>query len=204
MDYFLSPAGAKHIPEMHRISNLPSSEDTDALLLGYCMEGIRLAGTFGSYRETAVDDVITEDDGRQVPVKAHDRVFVSFVSDPHFPSNCDTHHAEEVINTELLPKVGAAKDPNHFPDPESVNPRRPLDSYIHFGAGPHTCPGLDAAQTALTEMFRSVFRLKNVRRAPGPQGELKKVTRPGDFHVYMREDRGAYFPFPCTMKICYD
>ena len=67
---------------MYRISNLPSSEESDALLLGYCMEGIRLAGTFGSYREVAVDDVIKEDDGRRVPVKKQDRVFVSFVSYP--------------------------------------------------------------------------------------------------------------------------
>lgn len=65
---------------MHRIANLPSSVESDALLLGYCMEGIRLAGTFGSYREVASDDVIMEDDGREVHVKAHNRVFVSFVS----------------------------------------------------------------------------------------------------------------------------
>lgn len=43
------------------------------------MEGIRLAGTFGSYREVAVPDTIREDDGREVPVKPKDRVFVSFV-----------------------------------------------------------------------------------------------------------------------------
>lgn len=123
-------------------------------------------------------------------------------------------------------QVGAAKDVNHFPDPEDVNPRRPLDAYIHFGLGPHACLGRNAAQAALTEMFRAVFKLRNVRRAPGPQGELKKVPRPGGFYVYseflvlllcgidrfpltsvsfpVREDRGAYFPFPCTMKICYD
>ncbi|KAI2618256.1 linoleate diol synthase [Hypomontagnella submonticulosa] len=178
VDYFLSPEGSQHIPEMHRIANLPSSEDTDALMLGYCMEGIRLAGTFGSYREATVGDIIKEDDGREVRVAAGDRVFVSF--------------------------VGASKDVKHFPEPEKVNPRRPLDAYIHFGLGPHACLGRDACQAGLAEMFRSVFKLKNVRRAPGAQGELKKVPRPGGFYVYMREDRGAYFPFPCTMKICYD
>ncbi|KAK7937986.1 heme peroxidase [Apiospora aurea] len=178
VDFYLGPEGVKHIPEMHHIANAPASAETDALLLGYCMEGIRLAGTFGSYRQAASDDVIHEDDGRDVRVKSGDRVFVSF--------------------------VGAAKDVNHFPNPEEVNPSRPLDAYIHFGLGPHACLGRDAAQAALTEMFRAVFKLRNVRRAPGPQGELKKVPRPGGFYVYMREDRGAYFPFPCTMKICYD
>jgi hypothetical protein len=80
VDFFLSPAGQQHIPDIHRIANEPSSEETDALLLGYAMEGIRLAGTFGSYREVATNDVIHEDDGRSIPVKAGDRVFVSFVS----------------------------------------------------------------------------------------------------------------------------
>lgn len=85
-----------------------------------------------------------------------------------------------------------------------MNPHRPLGTYLHFGLGPHTCLGRDVANVALIEMFRSVFRRKNVRRAVGAQGELKKVLRPGGSYAYMREDRGAYYPFPCTMKICYD
>ena len=181
VDFYLTPGpggGAAHLPELHRVANLPAGATPDALLLGYCMEGIRLAGTFGSYRQAAADGVIPEDDGREVPVRAGDRVFVSF--------------------------VGAARDPHRFPDPDAVDPARPLDAYIHFGLGPHACLGRAACQAALTEMFRALFRRRNVRRAPGPQGELKKVPRPGGFYVYMREDRGAYFPFPCTMKICYD
>ncbi|KAI1372552.1 linoleate diol synthase [Hypoxylon crocopeplum] len=178
VDFFLSPEGSKYIPEMYQIANLPSSDENEALLLGYCMEGIRLAGAFGSYRKAIMNDIIVEGDGREVPIKTGDRVFVN--------------------------SVNAAKDSKYFPDPEKVNPRRPLDAYIHFGLGAHACLGRDACQAGLTEMFRSVFKLKNVRRAPGPQGELKKVLRPGGSYVYLREDRGAYFPFPCTMKICYD
>ncbi|KAL7623519.1 hypothetical protein AAE478_007202 [Parahypoxylon ruwenzoriense] len=177
VDYFLTPEGSKSIPELHRIANLPTSPEADALMLGYCMEGIRLAGGVGSYREAAVDDAI-EEDGRKVPVRAGDCVFIN--------------------------SVGAAKDATHFPEPGKVNPRRPLDAYIHFRLGPHDCLGIDACQSGLTEMFRSVFKLKNVRRAPGAQGELKRVPRDGAFELYMRDDRGAYFPFPCTMKICYD
>lgn len=65
--------------ELYRVANSPSSEEMDKLLLGYCMEGIRLSGSWGTQRVANVDDVIQEDDGRQVSVKAHDRVFVSFV-----------------------------------------------------------------------------------------------------------------------------
>ncbi|XXH03320.1 hypothetical protein Hte_009718 [Hypoxylon texense] len=177
VEYFLSPDRSQYIPELYRVANLPSSADADALVLGYCLEGVRLAGQFGFCCEAAASDVIKEDDGNEVPVRTGDRVFVS--------------------------SAGAAKDARRFPDPEKVNPRRPLDAYIHFWMGPHACLGRDACQAGLTSMFRSVFKLKNVRQAPGPQGQLKKVSRPGGSYLYLRED-GTYFPFPCTMKICYD
>ncbi|KAI1770674.1 linoleate diol synthase [Hypoxylon cercidicola] len=177
VEYFLSPGGSKYLPEMHRIANLPPSAETDALMLGYCMEGVRLAGEFGFCCEAAVSDTIKEDDGNEVPIRTGDRLFVS--------------------------SANAAKDARRFPDPEKVNPRRPLDAYIHFWMGPHACLGRDACQAGLTGMFRSVFQLKNVRKAPGAQGQLKKIYRPGGFYLYLRED-GSYFPFPCTMKICYD
>jgi hypothetical protein len=178
VDFYLTPAGSQHIPELNRLANLPSSPETDSLLLGYCMEGIRLSGTSGSYREVAVDDVIMEDDGRQVPVSAGNRVFVN--------------------------SAAARDDDNQFHNPGEVNPRHPLDSYVHFGLGAHSLLGKTVAQTGLAEMFRAVFRLKNVRRAPGVQGELRKVRRPDGTHAYLREDGAAYAPFPCTMKICYD
>jgi linoleate 10R-lipoxygenase len=114
------------------------------------MEGIRLNGTFGSYREAASAATI-DDGGCQVSVKAGDKVFVSF--------------------------VGAAKDPVMFPDPEEVKVDRPLDNYIHYDEGPHTCLGRDASRVALTAMLKTVGKLDNLRRAPGPKGELKKIPR---------------------------
>lgn len=177
VDYYLGD-GAAHIPQLHTIARQPESEETDQLLLGYAMEGIRMAGTFGAYREAATDDVVVEDDGRQVPVKAGDRVFVSF--------------------------VGPARDPKRFPSPEEVNPRRPLDGYIHYGLGPHACLGREASQVALVELFRALFRRRNVRRAPGVQGQLKKVARPGGFFVYMDEEWSGLAVFPASMKVMWD
>lgn len=141
------------------------------------MEGIRLNGTFGSYRRSTVATTIN-DNGRLVDVKPGDRVFVSFVS--------------------------AARDPKVFPNPDAVQTDRPIDSYIHYGIGEHSCLGKDASMVALTSMLRVVGRLQGLRRAPGPQGELKKIPRPGGFYVYMREDQGGYSVFPCTMKVHYD
>jgi len=103
-----------------------------------------------------------------------------------------------------LSQVSAARDPKHYPSPNEVNPRRPLDSYIFYGKGPHTCLGMEASQVAITELFRTVFRRKNLRRVPGPQGQLKKVPRPGGFYAYMTEDWGTFTPFPVSMKIMWD
>lgn len=82
VDFYLSEEGKPYTEELNRVACLPSNDESDALLLGYALEGIRLAGTFGSYREVAAADTIVEDDGREVPVAAGDRVFVSFVSCP--------------------------------------------------------------------------------------------------------------------------
>jgi hypothetical protein len=62
------------------------------------------------------------------------------------------------------------------------------------------------SEAALTEMFRALFKRRNVRRAPGPQGELKKVVGVrGDGAVeYLREDWGAKGEWPVTMKVCWD
>jgi linoleate 10R-lipoxygenase len=141
------------------------------------MEGIRLNGTFGSYRRSKVTTTIDEG-GRQVHVKPDDKVFVSFVS--------------------------AAREENIFPSPDQVRIDRPIDSYIHYGIGAHTCLGKEASMVALTAMLRTVGKLRNLRRAPGPQGQLKKIARPGGFYVYMREDHGSYYVFPLTMKVHFD
>ncbi|KAK3940862.1 heme peroxidase [Diplogelasinospora grovesii] len=185
VDFYLSPAGVPHILEINKIATQPSNADTDALLLGYAMEGIRLAGSSNACsasREAAVADTITEDDGHVVSVEPGSRVAVSFVS--------------------------ANRDATQFPEPETVNPRRPLDQYIHYNGAGHSSNGLGfgetASQVALVEMFRALFKRRNVRRVPGPQGELKRVIRPDGSVRYMREDWGAMSPFPSTMRVAWD
>lgn len=173
MDFYLTEENAHHWAAICKLAAVDSDESFDKLM-HYAMEGIRLNGTFGSYREAASADVI--DDGpNKVSVKAGDRVFCSFVS--------------------------ANRDPERFPDPLTVNPDRPLESYIHYGMGMHQCLGMDASRVALTAMLQTVARLPNLRRAPGPQGQLKKVPRPGGFYVYLTENHGSYFPFPTSKSL---
>lgn len=150
----------------------------DEILLGYALEGIRMAGTTGLYREATSNDTILEDDGRQVNINAGDQVFISFVN--------------------------AAKDSAHFPAPEKIDPRRPRDAYIHYSGSSHPGLGRDLSQVALTELFRAIFRKKGLRRAAGPQGELKIIPRQDGFHSYLTEDWGKVSPFPTTMKVAWD
>ena len=79
----------------------------------------------------------------------------------------------------------AHREAEFFPDPHMVKLDRPMGNYLHYGMGPHACLGAEASKTALTAMLRVVGGLDNLRRAPGPQGQLKKIPRPGGFHVYM-------------------
>ena len=78
LDYYLSEEGKAYLPDIRRLA-LEDTVDADEKLLHYCMEGIRLNGTFGSYRESTISTTI-DDGGRAVNVKPGDKVFCSFVS----------------------------------------------------------------------------------------------------------------------------
>ena len=200
LDFYLSPEGLPHLPEIRRLA-LSNTTEADAIILQYAMEAIRLNGTFGSYRKCATTMTINDGEGRRVDVKSGDMVFCSFVSltssSPPFttPSSSSSSSTNPCL---CPPQVGAARDPVIFPDPDKVKTDRPLTSYLHYGSGPHACLGRDASQVALTAMLKTVAKLKNLRRAPGPKGQLKKIPRPGGFYIFMREDWGAFFPFPTS------
>lgn len=113
------------------------------------------------------------------------------------------------------PQASQATDPTHFPSPSAVDPSRPLDKYLYPGLGPHSCLGRDVFLIALTEMFRAVFRKTNLRRTPGPQGELKKIAPRQDGEgggggsssfsgSYLTEDWSSVSPLPTSMRVCWD
>lgn len=95
-------------------------------------------------------------------------------------------------------------DSKAFPEPDKVKLDRDLDSYIFFGFGLHQCLGAELCKTALTAMLRTVGQLANLRRAPGPQGHLKKVFLPTGIPVYMTVDESSFTPYPAAMKVQWD
>lgn len=151
-------------------------------------------GTFGAYR-TCHQNITVNDGARKVDCKPGDSVFVSFVC----LSLCKSHE-DKLTN----PQVSLAQDPKIYPDPKKVRLDRPVDSYLVYGVGSHACLGAEASRVALTAMLKCIGRLDNLRRASGPQGEMKKIPREGGFYVYMDKMMGTEFPFPTTMKICWD
>lgn len=165
----------------------------DARLLGYALEAVRLSG-LGATREATVSDTIQEDDGRRVSVHAGDRVLVTLVR-PLSWSFLLCRSAQLTPPRQTCVATGDAQ----------VDPSRPLESYLYPGAG--SCPllGREVFHMALTEMFRAVFRKKNMRRTPGPQGELKRIFT-GDDGVgsYLSEDWSSLSPLPTSMRVCWD
>ncbi|KAF2236511.1 heme peroxidase [Viridothelium virens] len=149
VEYFLGP-GKEH---MGRLSELArqDGEDADKELLGYFLEATRLANESGVVREVAQDTTIM-DVGKEVKFEIGDRVLVNVKA--------------------------ASRDGTAFENPDTFDPHRDPDSYIHLGFGPGR-EGLGApmAKVALTAMFKTVMKLDNLQPMPGPQGQIKKVLR---------------------------
>ena len=176
LDFYLEDENAKHLKEISRLAKLDNDE-ADELILRYFLESVRIRGTVGVYRNVATTATIADGD-RNVNVNPGEELFI----------NCIT----------------ASQDPLAFPDPESVKLDRPMASYIQYGQGPHQCLGYSMSKLALTTMLKTVSKLENLRRAPGLQGDIKKVALPGGITVYMTADHSQYFPFPTTMKVQWD
>jgi Dyp-type peroxidase family len=85
-------------------------------------------------------------------------------------------------NVILIP-AAAMVDERAFPNPGEIRFDRPLDSYLHFGAGSHTCAGqriddpiaYHIALPMLRALFLNLASLPGLRRAAGPEGVLKRT-----------------------------
>ncbi|EAU35794.1 hypothetical protein ATEG_03992 [Aspergillus terreus NIH2624] len=176
LDYYLSEEGSVHLPEINRLAK-ENTPEADELLLRYFMEGARLRSSVGLPRVVAKPTVI-DDNGTKLTLKEGQHILCNLVAASH--------------------------DPVSFPEPEKVRLDRDMDLYVHFGSGPHKCLGFGLCKLGLTTMLKVVGGLDNLRRAPGPQGQLKRLAGPGGISKYMTADQSGFFPFPTTMKIQWD
>ncbi|KAH7009651.1 heme peroxidase family protein [Ilyonectria destructans] len=178
IDLYLSDKYYSHWPA---IQKLAMSDDPEAFekLKKYALEGFRLSTpAFGLLRTVVADSADLRDGPRVVPVKKGDSIFTDFVT--------------------------AGLDPSKFPDPYEIKLDRPDDLYIHHGWGPHACLGRPIVTVAGASMLRVCARLSNLRRAPGPAGEMKSKTVNGAFKVYLAENGSEWGPFPVSKKVIFD
>ncbi|KAL8910281.1 MAG: hypothetical protein Q9171_004404 [Xanthocarpia ochracea] len=100
--------------------------------------------------------------------------------------------------------TAAFHDPFVFQDPNQVKLDRPTEFYQMWSMGPHGCAGRAIAITALAAMTRVSAQLKNLRRAPGAQGQIKYVPGPLGSRRYLNDDWSRYQPFAGTWKVHFD
>ena len=177
------------------------------------LEGARLRGTVAVYRDVATDQTIMD----YVPCKP----------DPNDPTLLGANPVNDPKTSTLNLKQGTrvivdlttvSHDPAIFPDPEQVKLDRSLDSYMHYGWGPHQCLGMEISRVVMTAMFKAVVGLKGLKKVDGPRGELKSfpasvwsgqvgreaVHEWSGLRAYMTADQSSYWPMPTTLKVRYD
>ncbi|KAK7186795.1 hypothetical protein DPSP01_001146 [Paraphaeosphaeria sporulosa] len=150
VDLYLRP---EYDESRRRIIQLAQRNDVASgkELLGFVFEGIRHANAIPGLPRVTTRDVTIIDGARG-------SIFI--------PAD----------HTVLIATSMAAMDPAAFPEPEKINPHRPTKDYsMLFGHGLHYCLGQQLASASLTATLREIFKLKNVRRAPGKQGVLTTV-----------------------------
>lgn len=70
--------------------------------------------------------------------------------------------------------ASAMMDNRRVPEPTRFNPNRHRHEYIHFGLGLHECFGRHINGATLHMMLKPLLKRPNLRRAPGPEGQLSK------------------------------
>ena len=199
LDFFLAtPQGRAHWPAVQQLARRDDDAAFD-MLMHYFMEATRLHGETGVFRYASRD--LAEDEA---------------VEDTLAPGAAPKRHVFRQGDRIMVCLKAASRDPRAFPDPEKVDLGRPLEAYVHLGAGPHQCLGLPMTRVALTTMLKVVARLEGFEAAPVAVGgesvrsAVKKVVKefvPGDrawlpeewhYHLFLTEDWDMYFPFPTS------
>jgi len=177
LDFYLQEENKHHLETLQRLAKMDTKEADDQILL-YFMEGARLASSAGVFRDLAKRSTIPDGD-KTLELPAGRRIFLNFVK--------------------------SSRDPERFPHPELVDATRPIDSYIHYGWGPHQCLGTEMSRASLSAMLKVFCKLDNLRRAPGKPGTLKHIKdEASQLTTFLTPDGGSVWPFPSTMCVRWD
>ncbi|TFK63860.1 heme peroxidase [Pluteus cervinus] len=181
IDFYFDDAREKERLAILKLVQTESDANTK-VIRGYVREAMRLNPQYtGLWRDAAVDATIEQGAGLPpIQIKTGDRIWASFKN--------------------------AHLNPVEFPNPTSVDPARPESSYNLNGTGFHTCPGVTYAVQTIAEIVKVVFKLKNVRRAPGNAGRLAgftEVINETETNVFIKPN-GTLSPWPGSLVLEYD
>jgi hypothetical protein len=182
LDLYLSEKYSHHWPDIQACAYSDNPEDFNKLKK-YALEANRLApAAFGLLRKCRVSTTIN-DGSKKVKVEEGDQLYTDFVA--------------------------AGMDPDVFPNPEEIDITRDSNLYLHHGYGKHACIGRPIVEIAMAAQLKVFAKLKNLRRAPGLQGQIKRTVpppnpvssdpheNPGRIEAFMKEDWSDWWPFPC-------
>ncbi|ORY64342.1 heme peroxidase [Pseudomassariella vexata] len=175
IDFYLG-RGKEHLSRIRELAKQDTSE-ADKILMHYAMEGIRLNGSHAVLRYVRNDTTVLKDE-HTLELKAGQMVFADLSS--------------------------LAMDPTLYPEPETVRLDRPLDSYKFYVHEYHKCLGAGISRISVTAMLKVVARLDNLRRAPGPQGEVKTFVDEKGCKTYMDAFQSTYSPIATGLKVLFD
>ncbi|GLB44633.1 hypothetical protein LshimejAT787_1702600 [Lyophyllum shimeji] len=185
VDFYLDDSRIKERKEIIRLSTLPPAdartENANAKIAGYIREAQRLGQNLGVWRNIVKDDVIPQGHGLPpISVRAGERIYASFSK--------------------------AHTNPQDFEHSFDIDPNRKTPSIQ--GMGLHKCPGISFVDQTMPELFKAIFRLKNLRRDPGRAGRLEQIVcHPAplntDPKVYL-DSTGEMSHFPRSLSLIYD
>ncbi|KAF3937809.1 hypothetical protein ABW19_dt0206209 [Dactylella cylindrospora] len=180
IDLYLSPGYEQYKGRIVELATAdPATSEQE--LQGFVFEGIRLAGAVPGLTRVASKD-ITIDDGERGPV---------------------TIKAGQTV---LAATSKAGLDATAFPEPDKVNPTRPLADYAVLGYGLSSCFGSKLIGASLAATLREVFKLKNIGKAPGKLGNFTTVQHDvaGLKFKYYLDDNSKESPVPTSLTLLYD
>ncbi|EGX44933.1 hypothetical protein AOL_s00173g34 [Orbilia oligospora ATCC 24927] len=180
IDLYLSPGYEQYKERLVQLANADAAS-SEQELRGFVYEGIRLAPAVLGVPRVASKD-ITINDGARGPIKIQSG------------------------QTVLAATSAVGLDPTAFPEPEKVNPTRPLADYAVLGSGLNSCYGSKLIGAALASTLREVFKLKNVRKAAGKLGNftVAHYDIAGLQWKQYLDDNAKESPVPTSLTLEYD
>jgi len=189
LDVYLSEPYSKHWPDIQACAYSNDPKDFNKLKK-YALEANRLApAAFGLLRKVRTNATIN-DGGNPVKVSAEDAIYTDFVA--------------------------AGLDKEVFPNPQEIDITRDSNLYLHHGYGKHACIGRPIVEISMAAQLKVFAKLKNLRRAPGLQGQIKRDVpppnpvssdpkpNPGRLEAFMKEDWSDWWPFPTSLKVHHE